>query len=67
MLKLNTLLFGTLIVISQHGFTEDPVIKKSKSGICHVIAGQYYARTKHFTAFKTMQDCIKSGGRAAKR
>ena len=45
----------------------EPEVKKSKSGICHDKAGKGYKQTKNFTEFKTMEECIKSGGRAAKK
>lgn len=44
----------------------DP-IKKSSSGICHAPGGKYYNQTKKFKAFKTMEACLKSGGRMPKR
>lgn len=46
--------------------SEDPV-KKSKTGICHAPGTTYYARTKNFTPFKTLDECLKSGGRLPKR
>lgn len=45
----------------------NPPVKKSNTGICHPKGGTYYEQTKNFTPFKTMEDCIKSGGRAPKR
>jgi len=44
-----------------------PPVKKSNSNICHPKGGTYYSRTKHFTPFATMDDCIKSGGRPPKK
>lgn len=41
-------------------------VKKSSSGICHEPGSEYYDRTKDFEPFKTMADCVKSGGRAPK-
>jgi len=45
----------------------DGVVKKSKTGICHAPGGSYYDRTKNFTPFKTLDECLKSGGRLPKR
>jgi len=45
----------------------DPPVKKSSTGICHAQGTSYYAQTKKFEAFKTMDDCLKSGGRLAKK
>jgi hypothetical protein len=42
------------------------VVKKSKSGICHAPSSSYYERTKNFTPFKTLDECLKSGGRLPK-
>ena len=41
-------------------------IKKSNSGICHAPGTEYYDRTQNFEPFRTMADCIKSGGREPK-
>ncbi len=46
--------------------SEQPV-KKSKSGICHAPGSTYYSRTKNFTPFKTLDECLKSGGRLPKK
>ena len=43
-----------------------PAVKKSDSGICHDKNSPSYERTKNFTPFKTMDECIKSGGTAPK-
>ncbi len=44
-----------------------PEVKKSDSGICHDKTSKAYKSTKKFTEFKTMDDCLKSGGRAPKK
>ncbi len=45
----------------------DPEVKKSNAGICHEKSSNGYKQTKNFTPFKTMDECIKSGGRAPKK
>jgi len=45
----------------------EPEVKKSNNGICHDKASKGYKSTKNFTEFKTMDDCLKSGGRAPKK
>ena len=45
----------------------DPEVKKSNAGICHDKTSNGYKQTKNFTAFKTMDECTKSGGRAPKK
>jgi hypothetical protein len=41
----------------------DPVVKKSDSGICHDKSSNSFGNTKKFTAFASMDECVKSGGR----
>jgi len=43
----------------------DPMVKKSDSGICHEKSSPSFGNTKKFTGFASMDECIKSGGRAA--
>ncbi len=45
----------------------DPIVKKSTTSICHAKGTRYYKQTLKFTAYKTLKDCLKSGGRLAKR
>jgi curli biogenesis system outer membrane secretion channel CsgG len=45
----------------------DPEVKKSDAGICHDKTSNGYKQTKNYTAFKTMDECTKSGGRAPKK
>lgn len=45
----------------------DPEVKKSKANICHDKTSPGYPQTKNFTPFASMDDCIKSGGRAPKK
>lgn len=47
--------------------TSPGIVKKSKSGICHAPSSPYYAQTKHFTPFKTLEACLASGGRLPKK
>lgn len=44
----------------------EPEVKKSKSNICHDKTSTGYKQTKNFTEFKTMDECVKSGGRPPK-
>ena len=45
----------------------DPPVKKSISGIFHYTKSSYYAQTKNFTPFNTIDECLKSGGRLPKK
>jgi micrococcal nuclease len=43
------------------------VVKKSKTGICHAPGTTYYNKTKSFTPYNSIDECLKSGGRLPKR
>jgi len=43
----------------------EPVVKKSDAGICHDKNSTSFGNTKKFTAFASMDECVKSGGRPA--
>ncbi len=43
-----------------------PAVKKSKNNICHDETSAGYKSTKNFTPFASMEECVKSGGRAPK-
>ena len=46
----------------------DPPVKMSSSGICHEKGkSSYYNQTKKFTAYKTIDECVKAGGKAPKK
>jgi hypothetical protein len=47
--------------------TAEPIVKKSDSGICHDKNSISYERTKKFTEFKTVEECVKSGGTLPKK
>lgn len=47
--------------------SSNPPVKKSKTGVCHPQGGTYYGQTKNFTPYQSMDECIKSGGRAPKK
>ena len=66
-MKLTTISLLTTILISTSVFGQSEVVKKSKSGICHISSSHYYNQTKHFTPYKTLDECLKSGGRLPKK
>jgi len=43
-----------------------PEVKKSQSGICHGQDSVHYERTKKFTPYDSMEECIGSGGRESR-
>lgn len=56
---------------SSQGFTDSkssPEVKKSSTGICHQKGvSNYYEKTKNFTAYDSLEECLSSGGRLPKR
>ncbi|WP_140984656.1 hypothetical protein [Asticcacaulis tiandongensis] len=56
-----------LFATSPVAANDSPPVKKSNSGICHARGTTYYAQTKHFTPYATLDACLKSGGRLPKR
>jgi hypothetical protein len=65
MKKIIALILLTLSLLA-FSETKEPV-KLSKSGICHAPGSTYYVQTKNFTPYKTLEDCLKAGGRMPKR
>ena len=59
-------IISTFFIYSSVSFALD-FVKKSSSGICHDKNSQYFAKTKKFTKFKTIKECLNSGGRLPKR
>jgi DNA uptake protein ComE-like DNA-binding protein len=53
-------------VSSQNRDEPQGIIKKSSSGICHSSDSPWYERTKNFTSFATVEECLASGGRLPK-
>jgi hypothetical protein len=43
--------------------SEGPNVKKSKSGICHEKGTRFYNQTRNFTPFRSIDECVRSGGR----
>jgi hypothetical protein len=46
---------------------EEPPVKMSKTGICHARGTSYYAQTKNYTAYNTLDECLQAGGRRPKK
>mgnify|MGYP001563905981 CR=1 FL=1 len=49
-------------VINQGSIPALPV-KMSDSGICHEPGSTYYSRTKKYTPYDTLEECLDDGGR----
>jgi len=43
---------------------QNPPVKKSNSEICHAEDSSYYNRTKNFTAYETLEECLASSDKA---
>lgn len=65
-MKLFVSLLFTILFLTTSIFAYD-VVKKSTSGICHDKKSQYYSKTKNFKPFKTMKECLDSGGKLPKK
>jgi hypothetical protein len=57
----------TTTLISLTAFAQSLPVKMSNSSICHTPGSTYYEQTKKFISFKTLQECLKAGGRMPKR
>jgi hypothetical protein len=58
---------GVLLTTSIFAQT-DPPVKMSVSGICHQKGkSPYYAQTKKYTAYNTLDECLKAGGKMPKK
>jgi hypothetical protein len=53
--------------VVQTAAAAEPLVKKSDSGICHDKNSTSYGQTKKFTEFKTVDECVKSGGTLPKK
>ena len=62
-----SLLLATSLFSASAVFAQSEPVKMSKSGICHAPGSTYYSQTKNFTPHKTLDDCIKAGGRMPKK
>jgi hypothetical protein len=66
--KLKVLILFSLTFYMCFAFAQsDPPVKMSSTGICHAQGSTYYNQTKKFTVYKTMDECLKAGGRIPKR
>lgn len=67
-MKKFTILMGLFLatVITGSAFADDikPPVKMSKSEICHATDSSSYKRTKNFTAFDTLKECLASSDKA---
>lgn len=65
---LTILIVGFLL--SAYSFADDgsqPNVKKSKNNICHDKSSRSYNRTKTYTPYNTIEECLASSGRLPKK
>ena len=61
--SLKTLLIALSLLLTAPSFAQsEPPVKMSRTGICHAKGTTYYAQTKTFTAYKTLDECLRAGG-----
>ena len=62
---MKSFLIAAILALTAPVFAQsDPPVKMSSSGICHEKGkSSYYAQTKKFTAYNTLDECLKAGGR----
>lgn len=64
MLKTKTLSILSIVFLTASlSMAAEPAVKKSDSGICHEKGSASYGNTKKFTAFASLDECVKSGGK----
>ena len=61
------LLFTSNILYAGDSPKSNEPVKMSKSKICHAPNSSYYDKTKNFTPYKTLKECLDAGGRLPKR
>ena len=66
-MRLFAALVCSVLLTSSPSFAQSAPVKMSKSGICHAPGSTYYSQTKNFTPYKTLDDCIRAGGRMPKK
>jgi hypothetical protein len=61
------LLFTSNIIYAGEPPKSNEPVKMSKSKICHTPNSSYYAKTKNFTPYATLKECLDAGGRLPKK
>jgi len=66
MKKLIISLVASLLFVDV-AYAQSQPVKMSKTGICHAPNSTYYSQTKNFKPYKTLDECLKAGGRMPKK
>jgi hypothetical protein len=61
------LLFTSSLLYAGEPPKSNEPVKMSKTKICHAPNSSYYDKTKNFTPYKTLKECLDAGGRLPKR
>jgi PBP1b-binding outer membrane lipoprotein LpoB len=64
---ISIILLASVFIFSGCSSNSEPMVKKSTTGICHKKSTLFYNNTKNFTAYDSIDDCLKSGGRLPKK
>jgi hypothetical protein len=67
MKKLAALMLALSLMVGGVVMAQGAPVKMSKTGICHAPGTTYYNQTKHYTPYKSLQECLKAGGRMPKK
>lgn len=61
-MRLHTSALALILLLTSTPLAAE-LIKKSNSGLCHPPESAWYDRTKSYTGFDSLQECLDSGGR----
>ena len=67
LMKSKVIAFLVTVLISAGTLAQEKPVKMSNSGICHAPNTTYYEQTKNFTPYKSLDECLKAGGRMPKK
>ena len=67
LMKTKVISFLALVLVTAGVLAQGIPVKMSNSGICHAPNTTYYEQTKNFTPYKSLDDCLKAGGRMPKK
>lgn len=66
-MKTKVISFLAAVLVSTGLLAQEKPVKMSNSGIYHAPNTTYYEQTKKFTPYKTLDECLKAGGRMPKK
>lgn len=66
-MKIHAFSLLPFLFVASGVLAQEKPVKMSNSGICHAPNTTYYEQTKNFTPYKTLDECLKAGGRMPKK